>query len=131
MKEILVDEVLNIQISSLYNGEVYPKKDGVYLVDDGASYNLMFVNFDRQTNVNAVSGFIIPRNIVVKEHEPQVDLLSKQLDEISDQFDMFNKVLDGLANNNTNNNSNGFDLKEITKMIAVAQKPELLDKKMS
>jgi len=135
MNALLVQGSLKLPINSLRSE--FPKETGLYLVDDGSTFQIVVID-DTMDDDYMPFGFIVPRDSVIKEYERigerDIDLLQKQLselnkgiqDNISDQFDMFNKVLNSLDNGSQKGGGSNIDLEQIIKLIAVAQKPDLL-----
>jgi len=154
MKAILVKDILSLTPDVVYLRESYPKGKGVYLVDDDTVYTLVNIDSD---NVMGIT-IPLPRDSVVKEYErigePDIGLLQKQLSELNKTMnDTLNAVEAGETNLETifnaldadmrdglnelgdkllsqNGGSSSMDLASITKLIAVAQKPDLIKEKI-
>jgi len=141
MKAVLVEDVLELSQNS--KRSAYPKKPGTYLVDDGVSYMVVTIH-EADAPEYIPFGFIIPRRSVVKEYERigerDIDLLQKQLAELNKQqkdtqatlvqhseAQMRNfKTLDSKMQKGSKEATQQLDLKDLTKLVAVAQKPELI-----
>lgn len=112
-----VKKELNLSVVDLYDVTKYDG-DGLYLVDDGFMYYLVSVQ-------NQATAYIaIPRENIVKHKqmigEGGIDLLQRQLAEL-------NKAIKDLSEVKTiQSNSNDINISDLTKLIAVAQKPELI-----
>lgn len=154
MKAILVDEKITCQVGDVYNPEFYPKKNGTYIVDDGTMYYFVMIDFNIELLINTITANPLPRRCVVEQVDKigqrDVDLLQKQLSELKKGIkDLRDDLDEGISNrfesldNQVNNviekqvllgqgkdSSSNIDIKDLTKLIAVAQKPELIDKKV-
>ena len=147
MKAILVDDMIEMKVVDVYNGEAYPKKDGLYMVDDGTMYYFVTVSYDISISTNMVMANPLPRKAIIKEYERNDDSVQKQLAElnkgikeiihITNQIDIDNiddKIVDTINEFETSlvqkitaiNTKSDVDLAGLTKLIAVAQKPDLL-----
>jgi len=137
MKAILVQDSLKLPISSPRSD--YPKKAGLYLVDDGTNYQIVVLD-ELMTDDMTPYGYMIPRDSVIKEYERigerDIDLLQKQLAELnkgimdigSDLITTEDNLKHAISNIESGSSSD-IDLQGLTKLIAVAQKPDLLTKK--
>ncbi len=148
MKAFLVKEIIKIRLGESYlDPKLFKNKvDGIYIVDDGIAYMLIEV-------VNGLGGMTIPipRDSIIKDHTPEETLIEHKLearlaksldglrsevaqvlDNSSDmtQFNLITSKLNEVITAVQNGGSSNVDLSDLTKLIAVAQKPELLDKKV-
>ncbi len=137
MQGILIEGTVDGDVAMYSDRGLYPKKNGLYLFDDKVGYTLVDVTESTASYIGAV-----PRDCVIKEYERigerDIDLLQKQLAELNkgihDVLDMqsdmtpFNEIMRRLSELNVSkkNDSQGIDLAGLTKLIAVAQKPDLL-----
>lgn len=132
-----VKKELKLKTGETYDITKYPS-DGLFLVDDGTVYLLAIVEN------GAVMTIPVPREYIVKHKqqigESGIDLLQKQLAELNKGIiDLRSELDDGLTEafdemtRTLSQNSGGsdYDLSDLTKLIAVAQKPELIDKKVN
>lgn len=134
MKAIIVDDVIACEAINVYDSEKYPQKDGVYLVDDGVLFYFVMVDYNIATLTNIITATSIPRKCVTKEYEKigerDVDLLQKQLAELNKGIQDLRVDIDDGFSDKMDEGSGSVNIKDLTKLIAVAQKPELLDKKV-
>jgi len=128
-------EVLDIEPINVGNATYYPSKNGIYLVNDGIMHML----------VSVVNGFVttlvLPNKQILDEYASQAksDAAKCERDVLADlegKFKVFEQVLGeslkgvaeaitGIANTKTGSD---IDLAGLTKLIAVAQKPDLIGK---
>ena len=115
-----------------YDGE------GLYLVDDGVAYMLVTVYNGYCTTM------LVERKYIVKHKqaigESGIELLQKQLSELNYMIKKLTETTDSIADDNSDmswqnqvlnllqnhGKSSDVDLAGLTKLIAVAQKPELI-----
>jgi len=133
MKAFLVDDFITIKAGTSYlDPDLFKgKKDGIYIIDDTVVYMLVEV-------INGVGGMSIPlpRNSIVKEYERigerDIDLLQIQLSELNDKMQTTEDIMISQMGvikemlGNADKGSSAVDLAGLTKLIAVAQKPDLL-----
>lgn len=136
MKAFLVNDIIELPVSDMYMINKYPTKVGLYIADDGVMYQLV-------SHDGVMVSFLgsLPRESMIKEYERiverDIDLLQKQLSELNKNIqDLRNDLDEGLnehfdeINTKLNRSTSEMSLSGLTKLIAVAQKPELLDKKV-
>lgn len=146
MKAILIEGTVKGELAMYLERSLYPKKNGLYVFDDGVCYMLCDVMED-----SVGMTFTIPRDSIIKEYERigerDIDLLQKQLSELNKQMkdyrsevaDVIESVDDGLEREfkelkdsiSQNDGGQQIDLSQIAKLVAVSQKPELIDKKVN
>jgi hypothetical protein len=113
MKAIIVKDELKIDVSSVFDATAYPS-DGIFLVDDGMSYQLAIVS------AGAVTTLFIPREAIVKEYEKTDEtVIEKELKEIKN-------LLKVKKQEKPQHISGDIDFAGITKLVAVAQNPDLI-----
>jgi len=145
MKAVLVQDFIELPVGSLRGA--YPKKAGAYLVDDGSMFNIAIID-DNMGDEDYPFCMTIPRYSVIQEYERigerDVDLLQKQLSEcnkgisdnhtyISDKMgEVDEAVVDAIEEfkkdllSSLKGGSSDINIADLTKLIAVAQKPDLL-----
>lgn len=169
MKAILIEGTVKGDPAMYLDRTQYPKKNGLYIFDDGAMYMIVDV-----IEGSVGMGFAIPRECIVKDYtqeenqlmanqskthnlveklieaveyindeqsdksfERKVENMLETLGENAEAFENLNEDirngLNELGEKLMAQKGGGSELKlsDLTKLIAVAQKPELIDKKVN
>ncbi len=137
MKTVLIDDEFTLKPADVYNGEAYPKKDGIYAVDDGMTHYLVAITFDTTALTNMIYVILLPRKYVIEDYNEEQDIyMGKQLRAIQDAINSLEKTIDEQIDIDgvveafktavSDMKGGDVDLAGLTKLIAVAQKPDLL-----
>ena len=126
-------DITEMSVTNVYNLNSY-EKEGLYLVNDGITYMLVYYDGEVVATLGLPNKLVLDEYIREELKQAQVaekdfhSILESKLERVNKGIDYITEMLHKPAETKEviESNGNNFDLKELTNMLAISQKPDLL-----